>query len=101
MRGKWRSLLRELRFVTDRSALTTVRAGRTVLATAPGAFRFRIGADRHIVRGASAASVAATPYASLPLGAEYGSGDHLHPNGAGMKAFADSIDPTPLGSGCS
>ncbi|MCX4460181.1 hypothetical protein OOK58_56985 [Streptomyces sp. NBC_01728] len=40
----------ELRLATDRLALTTVRAGRTVLATAPGAFRFRIGADWHIVR---------------------------------------------------
>uniref|UniRef100_UPI002F90DDDF hypothetical protein n=1 Tax=Streptomyces sp. NBC_01562 TaxID=2975879 RepID=UPI002F90DDDF len=40
----------ELRLATDRLALTTVRAGRTVLATAPGAFRFRIGADWHVVR---------------------------------------------------
>ncbi|MGP4048678.1 glycoside hydrolase family 31 protein [Streptomyces sp. 2A115] len=40
----------ELRVATDRLALTTVRAGRTVLATAPGAFRFRIGGDWHLVR---------------------------------------------------
>ena len=40
----------ELRVATDRLAVTTVRAGRTVLATAPGAFRFRIGGDWHIVR---------------------------------------------------
>ncbi|MFD3502481.1 hypothetical protein ACFWWT_13935 [Streptomyces sp. NPDC058676] len=40
----------ELRVATDRLTLTTVRAGRTVLATAPAAFRFRIGADWHIVR---------------------------------------------------
>lgn len=40
----------ELRVATDRLTITTVRAGRTVLATAPAAFRFRIGADWHIVR---------------------------------------------------
>ncbi|WP_405671318.1 TIM-barrel domain-containing protein [Streptomyces canus] len=40
----------ELRVATDRLTVTTVRAGRTVLATAPAAFRFRIGADWHIVR---------------------------------------------------
>ncbi|WP_411148010.1 TIM-barrel domain-containing protein [Streptomyces sp. A30] len=40
----------ELRVTTERLALTTVRAGRTVLATAPAAFRFRIGADWHIVQ---------------------------------------------------
>ncbi|MGI5192593.1 glycoside hydrolase family 31 protein [Streptomyces sp. CA-288835] len=40
----------ELRVATDRLALTTVRAGRTVLATAPAAFRFRIGADWYLVR---------------------------------------------------
>ncbi|WP_405547384.1 glycoside hydrolase family 31 protein [Streptomyces phaeochromogenes] len=40
----------ELRVATDRLAVTTVRAGGTVLATAPGAFRFRIGGDWHIVR---------------------------------------------------
>ncbi|MEU9329132.1 glycoside hydrolase family 31 protein [Streptomyces canus] len=39
----------ELRVATDRLAVTTVRAGRTVLATAPAAFRFRIGSDWHIV----------------------------------------------------
>ncbi|WP_406174678.1 SGNH/GDSL hydrolase family protein [Streptomyces canus] len=33
------------------------------------------------------------------LGAAYDSGDHLHPNDAGMKAFADSIDLTSLGLG--
>ncbi|MGW2640636.1 glycoside hydrolase family 31 protein [Streptomyces sp. NPDC001348] len=40
----------ELGVDTHRLALTTVRAGRTVLATAPGAFRFRLGADWHIVQ---------------------------------------------------
>ncbi|WP_328636799.1 glycoside hydrolase family 31 protein [Streptomyces canus] len=40
----------ELRVATDWLTVTTVRAGRTVLATAPAAFRFRIGADWHIVR---------------------------------------------------
>ncbi|MDT0484212.1 TIM-barrel domain-containing protein [Streptomyces doebereineriae] len=40
----------ELRVATERLTVTTVRAGRTVLATAPAAFRFRIGADWHIVR---------------------------------------------------
>ncbi|MFE9438749.1 glycoside hydrolase family 31 protein [Streptomyces sp. NPDC006602] len=40
----------ELRVGTDRLTVTTVREGRTVLATAPAAFRFRIGADWHIVR---------------------------------------------------
>ncbi|MFD0447099.1 MULTISPECIES: hypothetical protein [Streptomyces violaceusniger group] len=40
----------ELRMATDRLTLTTVRAGRTVLATAAGAFRFRIGADWYLVR---------------------------------------------------
>ncbi|WP_326671062.1 TIM-barrel domain-containing protein [Streptomyces canus] len=39
----------ELRVATDRLTVTTVRAGRTVLATAPAAFRFRIGSDWHIV----------------------------------------------------
>ncbi|MEW2399685.1 glycoside hydrolase family 31 protein [Streptomyces sp. NPDC046862] len=43
----------ELRVATDRLAVTTVRAGRTVLATAPAAFRFRIGAGWHIVREAT------------------------------------------------
>ncbi|MFJ1666279.1 SGNH/GDSL hydrolase family protein [Streptomyces bottropensis] len=33
------------------------------------------------------------------LGAAYDSGDHLHPNDAGMKAFADSIDLAGLGLG--
>lgn len=33
------------------------------------------------------------------LGEAYDSGDHLHPNDAGMKAFADSIDLTSLGLG--
>ncbi|WP_329244735.1 SGNH/GDSL hydrolase family protein [Streptomyces sp. NBC_01478] len=33
------------------------------------------------------------------LGAAYDSGDHLHPDDAGMKAFADSIDLTTLGLG--
>jgi lysophospholipase L1-like esterase len=33
------------------------------------------------------------------LGAAYDSGDHLHPNDTGMKAFADSIDLTSLGLG--
>jgi len=33
------------------------------------------------------------------LGAAYDSGDHLHPNDAGMKAFADSIDLSELGLG--
>jgi lysophospholipase L1-like esterase len=33
------------------------------------------------------------------LGAAYDSGDHLHPNDTGMKAFADSIDLTTLGLG--
>ncbi|WP_406436768.1 glycosyl hydrolase family 31 [Streptomyces sp. NBC_01613] len=41
----------ELRVATDRLTLTTVRANRTVLATAPAAFRFRIGSDWHIVGG--------------------------------------------------
>ncbi|WP_406155619.1 glycosyl hydrolase family 31 [Streptomyces sp. NBC_00882] len=40
----------ELRVATDRLTVTTLRAGRTVLATAPAAFRFRIGSDWHIVR---------------------------------------------------
>ncbi|WP_143675776.1 MULTISPECIES: hypothetical protein [Streptomyces] len=40
----------ELRVATDRLTLTTVRAGRTVLATAEGAFRFRIGGDWYLVR---------------------------------------------------
>ncbi|MFF2937557.1 glycoside hydrolase family 31 protein [Streptomyces mirabilis] len=40
----------ELRVATDRLTLTTVRAGRTVLATAAGAFRFRIGGDWYLVR---------------------------------------------------
>lgn len=33
------------------------------------------------------------------LGEAYDSGDHLHPNDAGMKAFADSVDLTSLGLG--
>ncbi|MFJ1970211.1 SGNH/GDSL hydrolase family protein [Streptomyces sp. NPDC087903] len=33
------------------------------------------------------------------LGPAYDSGDHLHPNDAGMKAFADSVDLTALGLG--
>ncbi|MFK4268640.1 glycoside hydrolase family 31 protein [Streptomyces milbemycinicus] len=40
----------ELRVATDRLTLTTVRAGRTVLATAAGAFRFRIGGAWYLVR---------------------------------------------------
>lgn len=40
----------QLRVATDRLALTTVREGRTALATTAGAFRFRIGGDWHIVR---------------------------------------------------
>lgn len=45
-----------LRVATDRLALTTERAGRTVLATAPGAFRFRIGGDWHTVREVTGSS---------------------------------------------
>ncbi|MGY4901820.1 SGNH/GDSL hydrolase family protein [Streptomyces sp. 900116325] len=33
------------------------------------------------------------------LGPAYDSGDHLHPNDAGMRAFADSVDLTSLGLG--
>ncbi|MGW3109129.1 hypothetical protein [Streptomyces sp. NPDC001100] len=40
----------QLRVDTDRLTLTTERADRTVLATAPRAFRFRIGTDWHIVQ---------------------------------------------------
>lgn len=40
----------ELRVATDRLTLTTVRAGRTALATAAGAFRFRTGGDWCLVR---------------------------------------------------
>ncbi|MBB4781537.1 TIM-barrel domain-containing protein [Streptomyces rapamycinicus] len=66
----------ELRMATDRLTLTTVRAGRTVLATAAVAFRFRIGADWHLaaarrlhrkavlVRWAQAASLMPLMYAS-------------------------------------
>ncbi|MFJ9250648.1 glycoside hydrolase family 31 protein [Streptomyces sp. NPDC101776] len=46
----------QLRVDTDRLTLTTQRADRTVLATAPGAFRFRIGADWHIVREVTGSS---------------------------------------------
>lgn len=39
------------------------------------------------------------PADSQRLGPAYDSGDHLHPNDAGMRAFADSIDLSALGLG--